>query len=398
MQFASRFAASAPSLAPSAVEREVATTAFDAGLAVHHGRFAIADALRLLAIVAVVFNHLVLIAHPLFRGHAFEFIHVGRWGVAMFFVLSGYLLSTPYLRSIVNGAPWPSTRLFLIRRVLRIFPLYLVGLAFSVIVAFALGENPSVADIVKHALMLQDFSRLTVPTINPPMWTMPVDFEFYLTLPFLALGSAFLLRSRRDGRAKAVVALLAAGIVVSMLYRFSVVYFMSQRIQGAGQEVFVDNGLGMAAAFFVGIFLALRFHLQPRPTSSRFAQWAMLLAGIALFVVYARVDSPNALIVAVGPLIAASSAALLLYALPQFPGIVALAETRQIALGAAMAYAIYLFHFPIVKAVFAGFHLYGGNRDFFILTGASLAIVLPLAYVAHRFVERPFLLLKDRQR
>src|SRR4051812_18536329 len=50
------------------------------------------------------------------------FVQMGGFGVAMFFVLSGFLLAQPFWRALDNGAPLPSLRTYAIRRAARILP------------------------------------------------------------------------------------------------------------------------------------------------------------------------------------------------------------------------------------------------------------------------------------
>jgi peptidoglycan/LPS O-acetylase OafA/YrhL len=376
------------------------TTAFDQGRSVHHGRFAIADALRLTAILAVVVNHLVAKARPSFLGRAHDFTYFGVWGVAAFFVLSGYLLSAPYLRALLYDKPWPSIRLFLLRRVLRIVPLYLVAIAFSVLLARGFEHTtPGLADILSHALMLQDFSPTFVMTLNGPLWTMPVDFEFYLALPVFAFAAAFIVTRRPvSERPQTLSLLLLTGALASIAYRFFIAKTMPWTIGGAEKFVFIDNGIGMASAFLIGIGLALAFEAKA-PALSRGRAIAGVVAAVVLFFALERTcTSHHAVIVALRTLVAATSAGLLLYSLPVFSNVVALTQTRAVALGASLAYAIYLFHVPILEAAYAALHLGKGNASFAILSLVTLCVLVPIAYLAHRFIERPFLLIKDRQR
>jgi peptidoglycan/LPS O-acetylase OafA/YrhL len=119
---------------------------------------------------------------------------------------------------------------------------------------------------------------------------------------------------------------------------------------------------------------------------------------VLFFALERTCTSHNAVIVALRTVVAAASAGLLLYSLPAFSNVVALTQTRAVALGASLAYAIYLFHVPILEAAYAALHLGKGNASFASLSLVTLCVLVPIAYLAHRFIERPFLLIKDRQR
>ncbi len=66
-------------------------------------------------------------AHPPVEGFWAEFFLIRLELVDIFFVLSAYLLSLPYLRAAVDGRPARPARVFLARRAIRIIPLYYIA-------------------------------------------------------------------------------------------------------------------------------------------------------------------------------------------------------------------------------------------------------------------------------
>src|SRR6478736_6725938 len=62
-------------------------------------------------------------------------------GVAVFFVLSGYLLYRPFVRALLRDEPLPSVRRYFRHRFLRIVPLYWVVVVASFLFAPALGNE-----------------------------------------------------------------------------------------------------------------------------------------------------------------------------------------------------------------------------------------------------------------
>jgi peptidoglycan/LPS O-acetylase OafA/YrhL len=374
-------------------------------------RFAIADGLRAVAIIAVVLSHVMGSTSPRFAGHSYSFTFLGTWGVATFFVLSGYLLSAPFLRAFLQPSrPRPSVKLFLIRRVLRIVPLYIVAVVFSAIVVVVCRLEPvNPSDVIAHLLMLQNFSIATVQSLNPPLWTMPVDFEFYLALPFGALIVALALGWVSQARRSSALAfVLGIVILISIAYRVAIVEKMTSTIEAtaqfvtAGQFVFLSNGIGMAVSFAAGIALVLilecRQELRIRP---RFAAPAVVLS-IVLFLVLAFGRSGPHFSVVAGmafdSVIATLSSVLALYGLAGISPVTRLAQTQFISSCAALAYAIYLFHFPILQAAIKVLNHPHGTAGFIELGVVSACLILPVAYAGHRLVERPFLRLKERQR
>src|SRR5258708_35037719 len=57
----------------------------------------------------------------------------GKYGVTLFFVLSGFLLFLPFTRSLLFKQPWPSIRQFYLRRAFRILPAYYLSLILIIL-------------------------------------------------------------------------------------------------------------------------------------------------------------------------------------------------------------------------------------------------------------------------
>ena len=92
------------------------------------------DVLRLVGAVAVLTTHVAFQTGEYFRnGVVGTLLARMDIGVAIFFVLSGFLLSRPWWASAAAGAPAPRVGRYALKRLLRIWPVYLV----TVVVAFA---------------------------------------------------------------------------------------------------------------------------------------------------------------------------------------------------------------------------------------------------------------------
>ena len=100
--------------------------------------FPVLDTLRAVGALAV------LTTHSTFQSG--DYVGHGVWGtllsrldigVAVFFVLSGFLLSRPYLARAAAGLPHPTTGRYYWKRLLRIYPVY----AVTVVLALALIDD-----------------------------------------------------------------------------------------------------------------------------------------------------------------------------------------------------------------------------------------------------------------
>lgn len=168
------------------------------------GNIYVLDGIRAIACLSVVMFHINLITtrdFPLWVPQAApSFVSAlafsGDTGVTLFFVLSGFLLFLPYARVLLfDEVPWPSIWQFYIRRILRILPVYYLSLILMVLLF-----HPEYlqADHLKQCFffltMFMDSSATTYKQINGPFWTLAVEWQFYLFLPWIALAIGWLIK------------------------------------------------------------------------------------------------------------------------------------------------------------------------------------------------------------
>ena len=153
------------------------------------------DGLRALAALAVFGVHYNQIIDVDLQAGPVDFYLLlanGEYGVALFFVLSGFLLSQPFWKSIIQGGAWPATGAYVIRRVARIMPAYYLALTVLIVLAGYWRYPQAWADILLHYSFLFNYAEFSIFSINPPFWTLAVEVQFYCLLPVLFL----LLRNR----------------------------------------------------------------------------------------------------------------------------------------------------------------------------------------------------------
>jgi peptidoglycan/LPS O-acetylase OafA/YrhL len=154
---------------------------------------AVLDGVRAIACLSVITFHVSGDAHIWDMkglGHlAVAIAMAGDSGVTLFFVLSGFLLFLPYAKTLLYGGEWPAMRQFYLRRAIRIIPAYYVSLFLIILLA-----HPEYLhlDHGKQLLLFltffMDSAQSTYQKINGPYWTLAVEWQFYLVLPFLALA------------------------------------------------------------------------------------------------------------------------------------------------------------------------------------------------------------------
>lgn len=163
------------------------------------------DGLRGLAILIVLLAHLTNSTYLPQPG----LLGAGKAGVYLFFVLSAFLLTAGLLARSPQDLRVPATWAdYALRRVLRIWPLYLSILVASLALARAgVGFWPypmTVAEFADHLVLREGKSVL---------WSIPVEFRFYLWLPVVAVLLAALGRTRFAAAWIAGLAVLVLGVV-----------------------------------------------------------------------------------------------------------------------------------------------------------------------------------------
>ncbi|PDT01033.1 acyltransferase [Rhizobium chutanense] len=129
---------------------------------------------------------LVLIAHWLPLPHLYKFVNLGRGGLLIFFVISGFLITrilVDLARQRGEIAGFQLLKGFYGRRFFRIQPIYYLALVFVI----CLGLNDAVReDVIYHVFFVQNLSnvflRSDIGTYGPaaPWWSLAVEEQFYL--------------------------------------------------------------------------------------------------------------------------------------------------------------------------------------------------------------------------
>ncbi|MEU8388905.1 acyltransferase [Micromonospora sp. NPDC048842] len=180
------------------------------------GRLPALDALRAIGAVAVVGHHVG------FQTAVTMNTTWGGWlarldvGVAIFFVLSGFLLFRPWALNAATGRARPRAKRYLWRRSLRILPAYWLAIAVCLIVLPQNGQA-SVGDWIRHLTFTQIYQPGQLRAGLSQTWSLATEVVFYLILPLIAVLAVG--RSWRPVRTIVIVsgsALLTAGWLTLM--------------------------------------------------------------------------------------------------------------------------------------------------------------------------------------
>ncbi len=329
------------------------------------------DGVRALAVLAVVLYHLGTTGGP-------RTLPGGFLGVDVFFVLSGYLI-TSLLVAEYRRRGRIGLGQFYLRRARRLLPALYLLLGAVVIAAWWLPAQAhrlrgdvlaALAYVTNWWLIFQKTSYFgdTNPPLLDHLWSLAVEEQFYLLWPLLLIALLWLVRGR-TGLALAFALLGAAGSTILMAVLYS-------PWQDASRVYFGTDT--RAAALLVGAALAL----APIPRDFFAIGGLVGLVLLAGFVWWVPDSSPA--LYHGGFLLVAVAAALLVgtAARPSLPvaRVLGVAPLRFLGL---RSYAIYLWHWPVLVV------LGPGRLAEPWFTIVRLALILLFAHLSYHLVELP---------
>ncbi|MGX4773568.1 acyltransferase family protein [Bradyrhizobium guangdongense] len=181
-----------------------------------HKRLAFIDTLRGIAVLSVLLQHaleqIVLNRaagdyYRVFHDAVGEYFNFGRFGVVLFFFVSGFVIPNSFPKS-----PAP-IRDFAISRFFRLYPAYWVSIIVVLLLAPALeGKTFPLSQVVANITMLQMF--VNVANLNIGYWTLAVELIFYVAC--IALFAVGLLRARWT----AICIIVAASLLAVVAFPF----------------------------------------------------------------------------------------------------------------------------------------------------------------------------------
>jgi peptidoglycan/LPS O-acetylase OafA/YrhL len=328
------------------------------------------DGLRAIAVLSVIFFHLTRLALP-----------GGYLGVDMFFVLSGYLITSIIWREVKDGEF--SVARFYDRRIRRIMPalLFLVlpaTMAASLLLlpTDLIGYGKSLLatlGFVANIYFWSDtdyFSRAAEAKPLLHLWSLGVEEQFYIFFPLILAALA----RRRRRIALPAILLLTIGSLAANSFVLS--------IDGATAAFFLLPARAWELGFGAILPLLPARSAASPAAANGIALFAALLVilGIMHPALIPIPDVPDSLPVVVGT-------TLLIFAGQQrFTAVNRLLCIRPLVLVGLISYSLYLWHWPII--VFAQYYLVRNLN--FPECLAALALMTGCAAGSWRFIERPF--------
>jgi peptidoglycan/LPS O-acetylase OafA/YrhL len=342
------------------------------------GRLRYVDALRGIAALLVLWLHV----SNSFRGLSNESgwlsaflsnIDVGRIGVVVFFLISGFVI--PFSIRPDSAAPVGA---FVIRRVFRIYPAYWLSVPLAAFVFYwGIGATFSASALVANFTLLQ--SVFGLPNAEGVYWTLIVELAFYLLCIALLLT-----RSLFDARR---IALLATVLALAHVFAMFMLWL--------GRPV-----VSVGTAFWPLNLSVMRwgalYRLDTTGATDRLCSTLLRALGV-LFVIALPIGAALAVHARVVYTIAYSLAFLVFLAGMRYVRI----ETKLTDWLGRISYSIYLFHPIVFQPIYLW--LMGQSLDspfrgqhLAIYLAVNVAVTLAVASLVYRYVERPAIRLGHR--
>jgi peptidoglycan/LPS O-acetylase OafA/YrhL len=322
------------------------------------------------------------------------FLARANFGVTIFFLLSGFLLSRRFLidDGMLSGS---GLRGFWRRRAVRILPAY--WLAIIGTLALLSVRHTSAAHWAFYLLLIHPYIHMPIDPTLSQMWTLAVEISFYALLPLLFWVSRRFGTSRRSQSTGLIVAMAVISLAGTLLVH---------SLAGNGSHALLWMPLYLDW-FGLGIGLAALsvFHADPAPWHVVPLRWAQSTATcwavgvVILWLATLPLAGPRSLVASTTwewtlrhYLFAASAFFLLL------PLVVGAETWPDVLLGnrvmrwlGEVSYGVYLWHLGLLLALqrWLGYQpLTGHFVTLFVLASVAATLV---AAVSWHLVERPLL-------
>ena len=345
--------------------------------------FSCLDGLRAFSIIGVIWFHCWWGTPYYSRLEAMPVLRNGSFGVHIFFVVSGFLITTLLLREKETFGTI-SLRNFYLRRILRIWPLYYAVLTLYVVIALAVERGTSRGNSFFHYLpSFATFTYTWFISANWPggmfnlAWTLATEEQFYLAWPIV-------LRFLRSLWSSVI-------ILGTIALKLAADHHLTDHLLPVGWLP-TRIVLSIAVPICMGVLLAQALHWR------RGFTWLYYLIGwkwSAPVMLVAMLISLAPAHVSFLPAFAATTALVGACVIREDNGLSALLVLRPIAFIGTLSYGMYLFNSISVHVVrFVTVRL--GTEYPPLIFVFAVALATAMAYLSYRYYEAPFLALKSK--
>ncbi len=303
-------------------------------------------------------------------------IREGESGVSLFMVLSGFILTRIALGKEINY------RSFIFNRIVRIYPLYLVAILATAMA----GRHVDVLSVIAMVLPIGPIAGVTMSHVSH-LWTIPVEFQFYLVFPLLV-----------SFYAKFGARYLLGVIVLAMGFRLMEYLYDDTVMDAAYFSI-----LGRIDQFVIGMLAAVLYAKRPRLMSSPIALVLAFAAVYLWFMVFIRwsggmtgKDAAASHAWIVSPTMEALTWSALMLAYLQQGWKIPRTVDRVLSYLGVISFSLYVWQSPIIY-VFAlhptGQLFTAWQANLFFI---ELPVIVAASSLSYFVIERPFFAFRTR--
>ena len=344
------------------------------------------DGLRAIAVSAVILYH----AKIKILGHSFK---GGFIGVDIFFVISGYLITSIILKELFTTGAF-SFKNFYERRVRRILPALLLVMLVSLFFAWIVLVPESFIDFAKSILYSLGFSSnfyfhysgqqygaesgLLKPFLHT--WSLSVEEQYYILFPIILL---FIFKYFRQY----IIHTLFIGFLISLSmadwgsknYPSVSFYFIHTRMW--------ELLMGSILAYFE---LTLGHRSKHKTLNLILPSIGLLLIGHSILFFNDKMFHPS--FYTLSPII---GVCLIIWFSNKDELITKILSTKLFVCIGLISYSLYLWHYPVFAFLRIGDFLHQGSIFKILLTAV---VILSISIISYFFIERPFRDKKNKSR
>jgi len=328
------------------------------------------DGLRAIAVIPVVLFH-----------SGFQWVTGGFIGVDVFFVISGYLITSVILKEYDSGVfRFPN---FWLRRVRRIFPALAAMLIATSIAGYFLAFRGDLNDLGKHGISaVLSFANITLwqipggywgaaaeSSLFLHTWSLSVEEQFYFVYPFVIL---FFLKFMRTWAFRAMAVMAISSF---LLYLYG-----SQYHPTATFYLLPMRAWELATGCLVATLLWSRDFEAPKLLSS-----ALSLIGLsAIIASYLLISGEHRFIgFLLIPVI--GSAFVIIFSENKDSAVNVVLSSSPLVFIGKISYSLYLWHWPILRIAKQRSYMDGG----IISTSVVISIIALVSVLSYYLIEKP---------
>jgi peptidoglycan/LPS O-acetylase OafA/YrhL len=314
-------------------------------------------------------------------------------GVPVFFVLSGYLLFSPWVKAAATGSSAPSVKRYAWHRVRRIMPAYIV----TVVAAYVIyhfrdgGPNPGhtwwglFRNLTLTQIYTDNYAFALLHQGLTQMWSLAVEVAFYVALPLLAYLLLVVLCQRHW---RPTVLLTGLGVLALLSLSWIVLVYTTDVLPD-GAKLWLP---GYLVWFLGGMALAVLSVTGVRVYGFVAVPLALICFLIACTPIAGEPQtSPTGLTQALVKMVFYAVIATLLVAplaLGNSGWYARLMASRPMVWLGEISYEIFLVHLVVMEVAMTDvlhWRVYTGSMPGLLV--ATMALSIPVAWVLHRFTR-----------